>query len=159
MKKLVVYYSYTGNTERMAKKIAGELNCDILRLTPKTPFSTDYDRVVREYQNNSINDKPVEINDIGVNLADYDEIIIGTPIWWYTLSPVVTAFMKKYDLSGKKVSLFATNAGWLGHTFKDFEKLRNSCEIIKEMNLVFDVANRSKLKTDEKEFEKWIKTL
>lgn len=47
---------------------------------------------------------------------------------------------------------------WLGHTFKDFEKLRNNSKIIKEMNLMFDVANRSKLKTDEKEFEEWIKT-
>ena len=75
------------------------------------------------------------------------------------IKPGFTAFMKKYNSRGKKVTLFATNAGWLGHTFKDFEKLRNNSKIIKEMNLVFDAANRSKLKTDENEVENWIKTL
>ena len=125
MKKLVVYYSYTGNTKKIAKIIQEKLNCDILELTPKIPFSTDYQTVVDEYQNNSIDNKKVEINNINIDFSEYDEIIIGTPVWWYTISPVVTTFLKKYDLSTKKVYLFATNAEWLGRTFKDFEKLCN----------------------------------
>lgn len=94
MKKLVVYYSYTGNTKKIAKIIQEKLNCDILELTPKIPFSTDYQTVVDEYQNNSIDNKEVEINDINIDFSEYDEIIIGTPVWWYTISPVVTTFKK-----------------------------------------------------------------
>ncbi len=99
MKKLVVYYSYTGNTKKIADMIKNKLDCDILELEPLTPFSKDYDEVVNEYQNNSIDNKEVPIKDINVNLDDYDEIIIGTPVWWYTISPVVVTFLKENDLS------------------------------------------------------------
>ena len=111
MKTLIVYYSYTGNTKKIANAIKNNLNCDILEVTPKIPFSNDYDDVVAEYQNNSIKDKSIEINDIGIDLKEYDKIIIGSPVWWYTICPVITSFLKKYDLSGKKIYPFATNAG------------------------------------------------
>ena len=101
MKKLVVYYSYTGNTKKIAEMIKNKLDCDILELEPLTPFSTDYDEVVNEYQNNSIDNKEVPIKDINVNLDNYDEIIIGTQVWWYTISPVFathSSFMQRtYD--------------------------------------------------------------
>lgn len=152
MKKLVVYYSYTGNTKLIAHKIQEKLNCDILEITPKIPFSTNYDEVVKEYQTNNI-DKNVEINDININLDNYDELIIGTPVWWYTMCPVISTFLKKYDLSNKIIDVFATNAGWLGHTFKDYEKL---CNVKSSMNIVFD---SNKLKTNEKEINDWIERL
>lgn len=159
MKKLVVYYSYTGNTKKIAKIIQEKLNCDILELTPKTPFSTDYQTVVDEYQNNSIDNKEVEINNINIDFSEYDEIIIGTPVWWYTISPVVTTFLKKYDLSTKKVYLFATNAGWLGRTFKDFEKLCTNAHTDECMNVVFDVNNINMLKTSMRDINNWIEKL
>ena len=152
MKKLVVYYSYTGNTKLIANKIQEKLNCDILEITPKIPFSTNYDEVVKEYQTNNI-DRNVEINDININLDDYDELIIGTPVWWYTMCPVISTFLKKYDLSNKTINVFATNAGWLGHTFKDYEKL---CNVKSSMNIVFD---SNKLETNEKEINDWIEKL
>lgn len=159
MKKLVVYYSYTGNTKKIAKIIQEKLNCDILELTPKIPFSTDYQTVVDEYQNNSIDNKKVEINNINIDFSEYDEIIIGTPVWWYTISPVVTTFLKKYDLSTKKVYLFATNAGWLGRTFKDFEKLCTNAHTDECMNVVFDENNINMLKTSMQDINNWIEKL
>ena len=152
MKKLVIYYSYTGNTKLIANKIKEKLNCDILELTPKVPFSTNYDEVVKEYKSNSV-DKNVEINDIDIDLNDYDELIIGTPVWWYTMCPVISTFLKKYNLNNKIIYVFATNAGWLGHTFKDYEKL---CNIKGSMNIVFD-SNR--LKTSVEELNNWIEKL
>lgn len=155
MKKLIVFYSYTGNTKKIANMIKEKLDCDILELEPLVPFSDDYDEVVNEYQNNSINNREVPINDININLNDYDEVIIGTPVWWYTISPVVTAFLKQNDLSNKKVYMYATNAGWLGHTFKDFIKL---CPFGKESNcknIVFDSTDLNKLITSQKEINEW----
>lgn len=158
MKRLVVYHSYTGNTKRIAEMIQKQLNCDILELQPKVPFSTDYQEVVDEYQNNSISNKEVEIKDIDLNLEAYDEIIIGTPVWWYTISPVVVTFLKKYDLSGKKIYLYATNAGWLGHTFIDFKKLCFNSSVEDGMNIVFK-SYSDQLVTSEDEIDKWIKNL
>lgn len=157
MKKLIVFYSYTGNTKKIANKIKEKLDCDILELEPLVPFSDDYDEVVNEYQNNSIN-KEVEIKDIKINLNNYDEFIIGTPVWWYTISPVITQFLKKYKLDNKTIIPFATNAGWLGKTFKDIEKLCPNSKIEKEMNIVFE-SYSDKLKTDEKEIDNWIDKL
>ena len=158
MKKIVVYYSYTGNTKKIANMIKEKLNCDILELTPKIPFSTDYQAVVDEYQNNSIQNKSVEINDIKIDLNQYDEIIVGTPVWWYTISPVVVTFLKNYNLDNKTIIPFATNAGWIGKTFKDIEKLCPNSKIEKEMNIVFE-SYSDKLKTDEKEIDNWIDKL
>lgn len=158
MKKIVVYYSYTGNTKKIANMIKEKLNCDILELTPKIPFSTDYQAVVDEYQNNSIQNKSVGINDIKLDLNQYDEIIVGTPVWWYTISPVVVTFLKNYNLDNKTIIPFATNAGWLGKTFKDIEKLCPNSKIEKEMNIVFE-SYSDKLKTDEKEIDNWINSL
>lgn len=66
MKRIIVYYSYTGNTKRIANYIKERLDCDILELSPRVPFSDDYDEVVAEYQNNSIDNKEVAINDINI---------------------------------------------------------------------------------------------
>lgn len=158
MKTLIVYYSYTGNTKKIANAIKNNLNCDILEVTPKIPFSNDYDEVVAEYQNNSIKDKYIEINDIGIDLKEYDKIIIGSPVWWYTICPVITSFLKKYDLSGKKIYPFATNAGWLGKTFKDIETLCPNSEVKKGMNIVFE-SYTDNLVTSKQEIDKWIKEI
>ena len=159
MKRIVVYYSYTGNTEKIANHIKEKLTCDILELTPRVPFSTNYDEVVAEYQNNSIDNKEVAINDININLEEYDEIIVGTPVWWYTMCPVITTFLKQYDLSNKKVYMYATNAGWLGHTFKDFIKLNPKSTLDNCLNVVFGSTEREKLVTDPKEIDKWIENI
>lgn len=158
MKKLIIFYSYTGNTKKIANIIKEKLNCDILELEPLKPFSTNYDEVVNEYQNNSIN-KEVEIKDIKIDLDNYDEFIIGTPVWWYTISPVITKFLKKYKLKNKIIYPFATNAGWLGHTFKDFNKLCLNNNIKDGMNIVFDSNDLNKLLTTEEEINDWIKKL
>lgn len=158
MKTLMVYYSYTGNTKKIANAIKNNLNCDILEVTPKIPFSNDYDEVVSEYQNNSIKDKSIEINDIEIDLKEYDKIIIGSPVWWYTICPVITSFLKEYDLSGKKIYPFATNAGWLGKTFKDIETLCPNSEVEKGMNIIFE-SYTDNLVTSKQEIDKWIKEI
>lgn len=102
-KKIVVYYSYTNNTRMIAEKIANTLNCDILELQPKVPYSEDYDAVVAEYQNNETAKTTPEIEKINVNLKEYDEIILGSPVWWYTIVPVVRTFLKENDMTGKTI--------------------------------------------------------
>ena len=65
-----------------------------------------------------------EIKPLNIDLGKYDEVILGTPVWWYTFAPAMHTFLKKNDLSGKTIYPFATNGGWIGHTFKDFA---NAC--------------------------------
>ena len=87
------------------------------------------------------------------NLNDYDEIIIGTPVWWYTIAPVIRTFLTQNDLSNKTIKPFATNAGWLGHTFQEIQKLCPNSKVDKGMNIVFE-SYSDNLVTSPDEIEK-----
>ena len=159
MKTLLVYYSYTGQTKLIANKIQSKLDCDVVELKPTIPFSTDYQEIVDEYQNNESDKKCVEIEELNINLEEYDKVIIGTPVWWYSITPVLREFLSKYDLSGKKIYLFATNAGWLGRTFNEIENICNG-DIQKELNIKFSEDYREKkCLTSEEEINNWINNI
>ena len=154
-KKLVVFYSYTGNTKMIAESIKNKLQCDILELKPVTEYSKDYDQVVAEEQNTNSKDKIIPIQKIEVDLNNYNEIIIGSPVWWYTITPVIRTFLKENDLTGKIIKPFATNAGWLGHTFQEIESLCPNSKVDKGMNIVFE-SYSDNLVTSPDEIDNWI---
>ena len=158
MKTLLVYYSYTGNTKIIVDIIKSKINCDILELKTKVPFLIeDYDAIVNEYQSNESTKKCVEIEDIKVDLSNYDKVVIGTPVWWYTITPVLREFLKNNDLSQKQVYAFATNAGWLGRTFKEIESY---CNVKKELNVQFAEDYREhKCLTSNDEINEFIKLI
>lgn len=155
MKKLVVYFSYTGNTEMIANKIKEKLDCDILKIETKVPYSTDYDEVVNDEQNSETSNYLPQIKAININLDKYDTIILGTPVWWYRPCPAIRTFLTENNLDGKKIIPFATNAGWLGRTFNEIKKLCPNSNIENEMNIVFK-SYSDKLETDEKKIDNWI---
>ena len=113
MKKLIVYFTYTGNTRKIVDKITEKIDCDILEIKTVIPYSTDYDTVVNDEQNSEASNHLPEIQNIDVKLDEYDEVIIGTPVWWYRPVPAIRTFLTQNDLSGKKIIPFATNAGCL----------------------------------------------
>lgn len=159
-KKLVVYYSYTGHTRMIAENIQKKLNCDILEIKPVKEYSKDYNQVVSEEQNNGSSNKKPEIQKINNDLSKYDEIIIGSPVWWYTIAPVIRTFLTENDLSGKIIKPYATNAGWLGHTFQEIQKLCPNSEVEKGMNIVFTEDYRENaIVTSPDEIDNWIKGL
>lgn len=158
MSKLIVYFSYTGNTRMIAKKIREKLNCDILEIKTVIPYSKDYDTVVNDEHNGEASNHLPEIQDINIDLSKYDEIILGTPVWWYRPVPAIRTFLTQNDLSGKTIKPYATNAGWLGRTFKEIEKLCPNSNVEQGMNIVFK-SYTDKLVTKEQEINNWIDTL
>ncbi|CDD28897.1 putative flavodoxin [Clostridium sp. CAG:433] len=157
-RRIIIYHSYSGHTKMIANIIKKKLDCDVLELEPKYEFSSDYDEVVKEYQNNEKDKSTVVIKDININLDNYDEIIIGSPVWWYSITPVVREFLKENNLEGKTVIPFATNAGWLGGTFKEIEELCKNSSVTNEMNIVFG-SYSDDLVTSMDEINNWINTL
>ena len=155
MKTLIVYFSYTGNTKMIAKLIESKLKCDILELKPVVPYSSDYQTVVDEEQRLEGSNHLPEIQDININLEDYDTIILGTPVWWYREAPVIRTFLKNNDLSGKVIIPFATNAGWLGKTFIEIKNLCPNSIVKNEMNIVFE-SYSDKLVTKIDDINNWI---
>lgn len=158
MSKLVVYFSYTGNTRMIANKIKEKLHCDILEIKTVIPYSEDYQSVVEDEQNSEASNHLPEIQEIDIDLNNYDEIIIGTPVWWYRPAPAIRTFLTKSNLFGKTIKPFATNAGWLGRTFKEIGTLCSSSKVDTGMNIVFE-SYSDKLVTQEQEIDNWLRTL
>lgn len=161
MNNLVVYFSYTGNTKMIANRIKEKLNCDILEVKTVVPYSNDYDAVVNDEQNQEASNHLPKLQNINVDLSKYDRIIIGTPVWWYRVSPAIRTFLSENDLSGKNIIPFATNAGWLGKTFSEFKKLCPNSKVENEMNIVYDAGDYKtrSLITSMEEIDKWINSL
>ena len=161
MNKLIVYFSYTGNTRTIANRIKDKLNCDILEIKTVLPYSEDYDTVVNDEQNGEASNHLPEIQDIGIDLSKYDEIILGTPVWWYRPVPAIRTFLTQNDLSGKIIKPFATNAGWISRTFNEIKKLCPNSKVEAGMNIVYDAGDyrTRKLITSLNEIDNWISTL
>lgn len=115
-KTLVVYYSATGNTERVAKVIADATDADIFELQPMDLYTDDdldwtddNSRVSQEYANEDQRD--VELESITVdNWDSYDTVFIGYPIWWGIAAWPVNGFAENNDFTGKTVIPFCTAA-------------------------------------------------
>lgn len=158
MSKLIVYFSYTNNTRTIANKIKEKLNCDILEIKTIIPYSEDYQSVVDDEQNSEKSNYLPEIQDINIDLSKYDEIILGTPVWWYRPVPATRSFLTQNNLSKKTIKPFATNAGWLGKTFKEIKSLCPNSIVEEGMNIVFE-SYSNKLVTSENDVHNWIDTL
>lgn|GEM_PF-410141 len=114
MKTIVAYFSAGGTTANLARKFAETTGSDLFEIVPEQPYSAeDLDwtdpeaRCNREF--NAGEDVPV----VGriENLADYDLIFLGFPIWYERAPNIVRTFCQGYDWTGRNVALFATSGG------------------------------------------------
>ena len=115
MKTLVAYFSASGVTKGVAQKLAEVAGADLHEITPEKRY-TDADLDWHNKQSRSSvemadkNSRPA-ITDKLENMADYDVIYVGFPIWWYTAPTIINTFMESYDFKGKTVIPFATSGG------------------------------------------------
>ena len=114
-KKLVAYFSASGNTARLAKNLAEAAGADLYEIRPAVPY-TSADLNWQNKQSRSsveMNDKSSrpELADTNAKITDYDTIFVGFPVWWYTAPTIINSFLESYDFSGKTIVLFATSGG------------------------------------------------
>lgn len=115
-KTLVVYFSGSGNTKRVAEDIAAATGGTLFELVPVTPYTsadlswtTAGSRVNREHDDESLRDIPL-VTTTPENFDEYDTVFIGYPIWWGIAAWPVNNFVKNNDFTGKTVIPFATSA-------------------------------------------------
>ncbi|WP_405356903.1 flavodoxin [Ruminococcus sp.] len=114
-KKLVAYFSASGTTARAAKDLAKAAGADLYEIKPAVPYT----RADLNWQDKSSRSS-VEMRDKGsrpaladtsANIAEYDTIFVGFPIWWYVAPTIINSFLEAYDFSDKMIVLFATSGG------------------------------------------------
>ena len=135
-KTLITYFSCSSNTRNVALKLKEVvLGGDIFEIEPSIPY-TDADlNWENENSRSSIEMKNASARpDIKnkINIADYETIYLGFPIWWYTAPRIINTFLESYDFTNKKVYLFATSGGSnLDNTYLELTKLYPNINFIK----------------------------
>lgn len=134
MRAIIMYYSRSGNTEKLAKRIQQDVGCDILKIEPEQEYGNYIASVGRVMNERGKKVVPAFITEIP-DLSDYDVVFLGFPIWAQDVPAFVADFVQKCDIRGKIVIPFATygmsNIQWTMKTLK--ELCRES-----DMRLPFD---------------------
>lgn len=125
-KKLVAYFSASGTTKKAAEMIAKAAKADLYEIVPKQLYSkADLNWMDKKSRSSvEMSDKKYrpEITDTDAHISNYDEIILGFPIWWYVAPTIINTFLESYDFSGKKIVLFATSGGsGFGNTVRELQ--------------------------------------
>lgn len=148
-KSIVIFYIWAGHTRKMAEVIAKQTGADLLEIKPKIPYTQDYNAVVSQAKKEIMEGYLPPIEKIDHDLSKYDTIYIGTPIWWGTLAPPLTTFLKEQDFSGKIILPFSTHGGGgKGHSDKDIAQI---CTGAKTLNMYTGYEGGT-----EKEITAWI---
>lgn len=107
-KYLVVYYSQTGATQKVAQEFAKLLNADTLRLDVEQPYNGTYEETIERCQKEMANNELPALKAFKTDFTKYDTIFIGYPIWFGTYAPPIASLVKDIDFAGKKIVPFCT---------------------------------------------------
>ena len=136
MKTLIVYYSLEGNTRWAAERIAEKLDADTLRLVPKAAYPDKGFKKFLFGGKSAVMKETPELEPYEVDLAQYERVILATPVWAGTMAPPLRAFLQKEDLSGKRFALVASSMGGSpGRTFENIKALLGVTEDVPTLSL------------------------
>lgn len=131
LKILVLYYSQTSNTKAVAQEIATKLGADIDEIIPVVPYENDFKATIDRGKKELDEGLFPEIQPLKADVAGYDVIFIGFPVWFGTYAPPVITFLNQVDLSGKKIVPFCTfGSGGLESSVNDLAKAEPNAEIL-----------------------------
>ena len=127
-KKLVAYFSASGTTKKVAERLAKAAGADLFEIKPAIPYTSAdlnwMDKKSRSSVEMNDPDSRPEIAETMPNMADYDTVFIGFPIWWYVAPHIIHTFLESYDFTGKTLVPFATSGGsGMGRTVEELRKL------------------------------------
>ncbi len=153
---LVAYFSCTGNTEKIAGYIAEFTGGTLYQITPAEPYTNadlNYNdsssRTTKEQNDDSA--RPAISGNVK-NMADYEVIFLGYPIWWEEAPKIIYTFLESYDFSGKTIIPFCTSGGTgIEASVTNLKKLDTGVEWFK--------GNKFSSSTSKNEVEVWINSL
>lgn len=141
---LVVYFSRSGNTRVIAGQIGRALGARVFEIVPATPYPEDYEETVAQAtrERESGYEPPLQAG-VG-NIADYDTIWLGFPIWGGSLPPVIRSFLSGHDLSGKTLVPFITHGGYgIGNSLSLLAEHEPGARLAREFVLEADQERRT----------------
>lgn len=153
-KVLVSYFSASGVTKRVAEKIAKAIKGDLFEIEPTQKYtSEDLDWTNKQSRSSiEMQDKisrPQILNRIS-NITEYDTVVLGFPVWWYTAPTIINTFIEENNLEGKNIYIFVTSGG--SGSEGSFEDLKKTYK-----NLNFISNKRFTGRETDEDYINWIK--
>ena len=150
-KKLVAYFSATGNTAKVAEKLAAGIEADLYEIKPEVKYTKADLNWMNKKSRSSVemNDKSIRpaIVTGDVDVSGYDTIYLGFPIWWYVAPTVINTLLEAYDFTGKKIVLFATSgSSGFGNTMAELQPSAPNAEIV-EAKVLSGIITDAKINT------------
>ena len=151
-KILVSYFSASGNTKRVAEKVASTLNGDLFEIEPKEKYTKEDLDWTNMQSRSSIemnqNIKPEILNKVS-NLDEYQKIVISFPVWWYKEPTIIDKFLEENDMTNKKIYVFVTSGS--SEVESSYQSLQNNFP-----NLNFISGKRFDGNESEEEYKSWL---
>ena len=130
-KALVLYYSQTTNTKKVAQEISNRLGADMEEIVAVKPYEGDFQATINRSMKERQEGVTPDIKPLKADLSKYDVIFLGYPIWFGTYAPPVATLLSQVDLSGKKVVPFCTfGSGGLEASIKDLAEKQPKAEVL-----------------------------
>lgn len=135
MKNLIVYFSWSGNTDKLVKSVNKEFAYDVVRVERAIPYSEDYDTCAYVEAKGEWEKRIYPaIKKIDVDYSEYDNILLFFPIWWYTFPMPVATYVKSLKKFKGKVFVFANSytndPQYMVNSMKDLRGLNNNIEFV-----------------------------
>lgn len=109
---LVAYFSRSGNTRVVAGQIQRARRTDLFEIEPATPYPEDYQQTVEQARRERDAGYEPPLKSVVADMASYETIFLGFPIWGETAPPIIRSFLSRHDLSGKTLVPFITHGGY-----------------------------------------------
>ena len=167
-KVLIVYLSRTKNTEAVAQMIQKKVGGRLVALELVNPYPENYQKIVDQVANENSTGFTPPLKTKVDRIGQYDLIFLGFPTWGMQLPPPMKSFLKQYDLNGKTLVPFNTNAGYgIGSTIQTVKELAPKSTILEEFTTkggierdgVFFVIEGNKETEVTKQVEAWLRKL
>lgn len=153
---LVVYFSQSGNTQKLAKLISDRVGGDFIRIETVQTYPTEYNELADFAKKEKDNNIKPELKDLDINLDKYDTIFIGYPIWWYILPMPMYTFFDTYDFDNKTIIPFNTHEGsGNGGTYDTIKELEPNATVLEGL----PIRGGDMSKDQSKTVDNWLNKL
>ncbi len=133
---LVVYFSWSGNTESVALEIQNQTGADTFRLIPAEPYTDDYDELLDIAQEEQRNGARPAISGSIENFDSYEVVYLGYPNWWGDMPMILYSFLDDYDLFGKRIVPFVTSGGsGFSNTISTIKSMEPGADVLDGLSL------------------------
>ena len=134
-KVLIIYYSFSGVTKGIAEKIREKTRGDVFEIATVRTYPTEYSAIIEEAKRELQTGDLPALKKKPPDMSSYDLVLVGSPVWWYTLSTPVMNFLRQVDFASKRTSVFCTHEGGVGKFFLHFKEQAKNAVVLEGLDL------------------------